>query len=73
MVLEDAAYFAEKARWCRRLLRTSTDPGAIESLTALAKEFDATAKAIEAFTYATPHLADDVHDRHVPDDRGDPK
>ena len=48
--MEHAEYFAEKARQCRRLLRATDDSRTIDSLTELAKEFDAKAESAEAST-----------------------
>jgi hypothetical protein len=44
---DSASYYLEKARQCRRLVRTINDARAIEGLTAMAEEFEALAKVAQ--------------------------
>ena len=71
--MEDAAYFAEKAQQCRRLVRATNDSRTIEGLTAMAAEFDAKAKSAEASTHTISLLGNGVIGSLTPDDKGDPK
>ena len=71
--MEDAEYFAEKARQCRRLLHANTDPRTVEALTVLSAEFEATAKAIEVFARTAPSVGHGGGGRFAPDDKDDPR
>ena len=47
-IVETAAFYLERAKQCRRLARAAVDERTVESLTAMAEEFEADAKATKA-------------------------
>ena len=70
-VLETAAYYLEKARQCRRLLRATNDERASQGLSAMADEFEAKAKAAQASSHTIDLLGDGSPGSLVPNDDGE--
>lgn len=61
-VVAAADYFRRKALQCRRLINGIEDAQAIRSLTSLAEEFEAKAKAADAESHLTALSPTDVDD-----------
>ena len=70
--MDTVSYYSEKARQCRRLTRATNDERAIEGLTALAEEFQAKAKAAQAYTRTIDLLGNGTPGRLVPGEDGEP-
>lgn len=58
ILVDGVAYYLEKAQRCRRLARATSDAQAIKGLSALADEYDAKAKAVEASNRRADLLSD---------------
>lgn len=71
--MNEDAYFAEKARQCRRLARATNDERAIQGLSALAEEFESKARAASARERTQDLLGNGKTGHLVPDDAGDPQ
>ena len=70
--MDQASYYLEKVRQCRRLIRSINDERAIEGLTALAQEFEAKAKAAQAAEHTVDLLGDGKPGRLVAGDDESP-
>ena len=69
--METAAYYLEKARQCRRLLRATNAERAFQGLTAMADEFEAKARAAQASSNTVELLGNGAPGSLVPNDDGE--
>ncbi len=69
--MDTVAYFEQKARQCRRLVRATNDERTVAGLTAMAEEFEAKAKAMEATSRTIDLLGNGVSGSLTPNDKDD--